>query len=50
MPAVDVNVIHEVLINLFQGGGSYSYSGAGAFGNWVADTVGANLGDGLTGR
>ena len=34
---VDVNVIHEVLENLFQGGGVYSYSGApaAAFGNWV---------------
>jgi hypothetical protein len=47
---VDVNVIHEVLINLFQGGGSYSYSGANAFGNWVSDITGTNLGDGLTGR
>jgi Carboxypeptidase regulatory-like domain/TonB dependent receptor len=46
----DFNAIHELLINLFQGGGSYSYTGANAFGNWVADTVGANLGDGLTGR
>ena len=24
---VDVNVIHELLINLFQGGGVYTYSG-----------------------
>jgi hypothetical protein len=47
---VDVNAIHELLINLFQGGGSYSYSGAGAFNNWVADVTGTNLGDGLTGR
>jgi hypothetical protein len=49
---VDVNVIHEVLINLFQGGGIYSYSGAPqtAFNNWVLDTTGTNIGDGLTGR
>src|SRR6202012_840513 len=46
----DINEIHEVLINLFQGGGSYSYSGANAFGNWVSDITGTNLGDGLTGR
>ena len=49
---VDVNVIHELLINLFQGGGVYSYSGsaATAFSNWAADVMGINLGDGLTGR
>ena len=45
---VDVNRIHEVLINLFQGGGVYSYSGAPAtaFGNWVADIYGINLNNG----
>lgn len=49
---VDVNVIHEVLENLFQGGGVYSYSGSAsaAFGNYVLDTFGINNGDGLTGR
>jgi len=49
---VDVNVIHELLINLFQGGGVYSYNGsvAAAFNGWVADVMGINLGDGLTGR
>ncbi len=46
----DVNVIHELLINLFQGGGVYSYSGTTAFTNWAADVMGINLGDGLTGR
>jgi Carboxypeptidase regulatory-like domain/TonB dependent receptor len=48
----DVNLIHEVMINLFQGGGIYSYNGAAqtAFNNWVADVAGINLGDGLTGR
>lgn len=49
---VDVNVIHELLINLFQGGGVYAYNGsvATAFNGWVADVMGINLGDGLTGR
>jgi hypothetical protein len=49
---VDVNLIHEVMINLFQGGGIYTYQGAAqtAFNNWVADVAGINLGDGLTGR
>lgn len=47
---VDVNAIHELLINLFNGGGSYTYAGAGNFSNWVADVYGVSLGDGLTGR
>ena len=47
---LDFNAIHELLINLFQGGGVYSYSGSAAFNNWVADVTGVNLGDGLTGR
>jgi len=46
----DINSIHELLINLFQGGGVYTYSGSGNFSNWVADVAGINLGDGLTGR
>jgi hypothetical protein len=46
----DLNRIHELLINLFQGGGVYTYSGASAFTNWAADVYGVNLGDGLTGR
>ncbi len=48
----DVNLIHEVMINLFYGGGVYSYQGSAvtAFDNWVADITGTNLGDGLTGR
>jgi len=46
----DLNFVHEVLINLFQGGGVYTYSGANNFSNWVADVAGINLGDGLTGR
>ena len=49
---VDINLIHEVAINLFQGGGVYSYSGAPAttFANWAIDVLGINTGDGLTGR
>ena len=35
----DVNLVHEVMINLFQGGGIYSYSGnvTQEFQNWIAD-------------
>ena len=49
---VDVNLIHEIMINLFYGGGVYSYQGSAlaAFSNWVADISGTNLGDGQTGR
>jgi Carboxypeptidase regulatory-like domain/TonB dependent receptor/TonB-dependent Receptor Plug Domain len=49
---VDVNLVHDVLINLFQGEGVYSYTGAPAvaFGNWVADVYDVNLGDGRTGK
>ena len=58
---VDVNFIHELLVNLFQGDGNYSYSSTTAFAGcpaganatfcrWVADAVGANVGDGLTGQ
>ncbi len=46
----DANAIHELLINLFEGGGVYSYSGANAFNNWLYDVFGVNIGDGLTGR
>jgi hypothetical protein len=49
---VDVNVIHEVMINLYNGTGNYSYSGTAqtAFNNWVIDAFGINIGDGLTGK
>jgi hypothetical protein len=49
---IDINLIHEVMINLFQGGGLYAYQGSASqgFANWVADVAGINLGDGLTGR
>ena len=35
----EANLVHEVMINLFQGGGIYSYLGtpAAAFQNWVQD-------------
>jgi len=48
----DLNIIHEVMINLFNGPAQYSYTGAAqtAFNNWVLDVYGINTGDGLTGR
>jgi len=57
----DVNFIHELLVNLFQGDGNYSYNGTTAFAGcpaganatfcrWVADAVGANVGDAFTGK
>jgi len=56
---VDLNFIHELLINLFQGDGNYSYNATTAFDGcpaganatfcrWVDDAVGASVGDGLT--
>jgi hypothetical protein len=42
---VDLNFIHELLINLFQGGGIYSYSAGSpqsSFDNWVQDVYGLN--------
>ena len=49
---VDTNTIHEVAVNLFQGGGIYNYSGSAlqAFQAWALDVYGINAGDGLTGR
>jgi Carboxypeptidase regulatory-like domain/TonB dependent receptor len=48
----DLNFIHELMINLYQGTGNYSYSGTAqtAFNNWVIDAFGINIGDGLTGK
>jgi hypothetical protein len=48
----DVNIIHEVMINLYNGTGQYTYSGSAtaAFQNWVLDVYGINAGDGLTGK
>lgn len=49
---LDLNFIHELLVNLYQGGGLYNYTGSAqtAFNNWVLDMYGINTGDGLTGR
>jgi len=49
---LDFNFIHEVMINLYNGTGQYSYSGTAqtAFNNWIIDVFGINTGDGLTGR
>ena len=46
---VDINIIHEIMINLFQGNGGYTYSATGAsaatnFGNWIQDAYGVNGG------
>ena len=48
----DVNLIHEVMINLFQGTGRYTYSGTSqqAFNNWVLDVFDIDTGDGLQGQ
>jgi hypothetical protein len=56
---VDVNLIHELLINLFQGDGSYSYTATTAFDGcpagpnstfcrWLDDSVGAGTGKNWT--
>jgi hypothetical protein len=44
----DVNIVHEVMINLFQGGGVYSYGGATPlvnFQSWAADAFAGQAGD-----
>ncbi|HEY9127900.1 MAG TPA: TonB-dependent receptor, partial [Acidobacteriaceae bacterium] len=43
----DVNLVHEVMINLFQGGGIYGYSGTVTqeFQNWIADAFAGQPGD-----
>jgi hypothetical protein len=44
----DVNLVHEVMINLFQGGGVYSYAdttNTAAFQDWVADAFAGQPGD-----
>lgn len=44
----DVNTVHEVMINLYQGGGLYGYSdttNATEFADWVADAFQGQLGD-----
>jgi hypothetical protein len=43
----DVNIVHEVMINLFQGGGIYSYTGlpSASFASWAADSFAGQAGD-----
>lgn len=43
----DINIVHEVMINLFQGGGIYGYSGTVTqeFQNWAADAFAGQPGD-----
>jgi hypothetical protein len=44
----DANIVHEVMINLFQGGGIYSYSGSTPllnFQSWAQDAFAGQLGD-----
>jgi hypothetical protein len=43
----DINLVHEVTINLFQGGGIYGYSGntTQEFQNWIADAFAGQAGD-----
>lgn len=44
----DVNLVHEVMINLYQGGGVYSYSGTNNevnFANWASDAFEGQPGD-----
>jgi len=44
----DVNLVHEVMINLFQGGGIYSYSGSTPlinFQSWIQDAFAGQAGD-----
>jgi hypothetical protein len=47
---VDLNFIHEIMINLFQGNGNYSYAGnaSTSFANWVQDVYGVNGGSHYT--
>jgi Carboxypeptidase regulatory-like domain len=44
----DVNLVHEVMINLFQGGGVYNYSdttNTAAFQDWIQDAFAGQPGD-----
>ncbi|MDR3751549.1 MAG: TonB-dependent receptor [Terracidiphilus sp.] len=43
----DINLVHEVMINLYQGGGLYSYTGSDTvkFQSWAADAFAGQTGD-----
>ena len=43
----DINVVHEIMINLYQGGGLYSYSNNAVtnFQNWLSDSYAGQAGD-----
>lgn len=43
----DINFVHEIMINLYQGGGVYTYSGTptAIFQNWSADAFAGQAGD-----
>jgi hypothetical protein len=44
----DVNVVHEIMINLYQGGGLYNYSGSSVtqnFQSWAQDAFAGKTGD-----
>ena len=44
----DINVVHEIMINLYQGGGLYNYSGTNVtvnFQSWAADAFAGKAGD-----
>ena len=43
----DINLVHEVMINLYQGGGLYGYTGSVTqeFQNWAADAFAGQTGD-----
>lgn len=44
----DANIVHEVMINLYQGGGIYSYSDSSnvvEFGDWIQDAFAGQPGD-----
>jgi len=50
----DVNIIHEIMIQLFQGDGTYTYSnnptsGITAFGQWIQDVYNVNGGQHYSG-
>ncbi len=44
----DINMVHEIMINLYQGGGLYNYSGSTVtqnFQSWAADAFAGKAGD-----